>query len=228
MISEKYLELKLDEIKLAFEYENKKKEEKDLQLEIRQQMREEEKLRKTFEEAQEKEDKYQDLLEKAQNKVDKLTGDKLDSLNIEIKKLKEDLLDAQEKNQRAKSMAQQTKAGHVYVISNIGSFGEDIYKIGVTRRLEPLDRVKELGGASVPFHFDVHSMIYSENAPALESELHRIFDNKRVNLVNKSREFFNVKLDDIEEEVLKISPESNFIKIIEAQQYRESVAIREK
>ncbi len=143
-----------------------------------------------------------------------------------IKKLKEDLEDAHSKNERAKSMAQQTKSGHVYVISNIGSFGEDVYKIGMTRRLEPLDRVKELGDASIPFIFDVHAMMYSEDAPALENTLHKIFDKKRVNLVNSRKEFFKITLEEIEEETKKISKDIEFIKTIEARDYNESKAIR--
>ncbi|MES1524119.1 GIY-YIG nuclease family protein, partial [Vibrio cholerae] len=92
------------------------------------------------------------------------------------------------------------KAGHVYVISNIGSFGDNVYKIGMTRRLEPMERVKELGDASVPFSFDVHAMIYSENAPALENELHKKFDFQRLNLINTRKEFFAVTLDEIKNE----------------------------
>lgn len=133
---------------------------------------------------------------------------------------------AEDSNKRALSMAQQTKSGHVYVISNIGSFGEDVYKIGMTRRLEPLDRVKELGDASVPFKFDVHAMIYSEDAPDLENELHKEFENNRVNLVNRRREYFNVSLDLIEEVVLKNNSEIEFIKVPEAGEYRESIILR--
>ncbi|MDA3843601.1 MAG: GIY-YIG nuclease family protein, partial [Candidatus Kapabacteria bacterium] len=110
--------------------------------------------------------------------------------------------------------------------SNIGSFGEDVYKIGMTRRLEPLDRVKELGDASVPFKFDVHAMIYSDDAPGLENELHKEFENNRVNLVNTRREYFNVSLDLIEQIVLKNNSEIEFIKVPEAYEYRESVILR--
>jgi hypothetical protein len=97
------------------------------------------------------------------------------------------------KNQRALSMAQQTRLGHVYVISNIGSFGENIYKIGMTRRLEFLDRVKGLGDASVPFSFDVHTIIKADDVPTLEKMLHKKFANKKVNKVNSRKEFFSFK-----------------------------------
>ena len=119
------------------------------------------------------------------------------------------------------------KAGYVYVISNIGSFGENVYKIGMTRRLEPMERIDELGGASVPFKFDVHAMIFSDNAPALEAALHRAFENKKLNMVNRRREFFNVTLDEIEEVVKKNYDKTvEFVRLPEAEQYRESLKMK--
>src|SRR5690606_35776606 len=115
------------------------------------------------------------------------------------KELTEKLKLAEEKSQRAISMAQQTRAGHVYIISNIGSFGEDVLKLGMTRRLEPMDRIRELGDASVPFTFDVHAMIYSEDAPTLERKLHHYFNHQRVNKVNYKKEFFRVGLNEVKE-----------------------------
>lgn len=103
--------------------------------------------------------------------------------------------------ERAKSMAQLTKQGHVYIISNIGSFGENVFKIGMTRRLEPMDRVKELSGASVPFDFDVHAMISCDDAPALEKTLHDSLEKYRINRINLRKEFFRVKLEKIINEV---------------------------
>jgi hypothetical protein len=223
-----YLRFKLVELRLAYEYKEKKQEEKEEQAEIRQQMREELKLEQEAQKALKEEDKYQKLLEKAKSDVEKATGEKLLLLNEKIEILNQDLFEAHEKNQRAKSMAQQTRAGHVYVISNIGSFGDDIYKIGMTRRLEPLDRVKELGDASVPFIFDVHALIYSEDAPSLEKKLHKVFKDKRVNLVNNRKEFFNITLNDIEQEVKKSFSNIEFIKTIEAREYHESKLIRIK
>ena len=188
-------------------------------------MREEVKLEQEKEKALKEEEKYNKLLEKAREDAEEATGARLDSLNEKIAQLSQDLKVAHERSERAKSMAEQTKRGHVYVISNIGSFGSDVYKIGMTRRLEPLDRVKELGDASVPFTFDVHAMIHSEDAPALESSLHKNFDQLRLNLVNTRKEFFRVTLSDIEEEVRKISPDSEFIETAEARDYRESQSI---
>jgi len=227
-IDSNYLRLKLVELKLTYEYKEKKQAEKEEQAEIRQQMREELKLEQEAQKALKEEEKYQKLLEKAKADAEKASGEKLLQLNEKIEALNQDLVEAHEKNQRAKSMAEQTRAGHVYVISNIGSFGENIYKIGMTRRLEPLDRVKELGDASVPFIFDVHAMIYSEDAPTLEKKLHKVFENKRVNLVNSRKEFFNITLDEVEEEVKKSFNDIEFIKTIEAREYNESKLIRAK
>ena len=122
-------------------------------------------------------------------------------------------------------MAQQTRSGHVYIISNIGSFGENVYKIGMTRRLEPADRVRELGDASVPFSFDIHAMIYSENAPSLETELHKYFMKSQVNKVNPRKEFFKIGLKDIRDKVESMQLETKWTMAAEAAEYRESLAI---
>lgn len=120
------------------------------------------------------------------------------------------------------------RAGYVYIISNIGAFGENVYKIGMTRRLNPQDRVDELGDASVPFKFDVHAMIFSDDAPALEAALHRAFEDKKLNMVNQRREFFNVTLDEIKEVVRKNYDKTvEFIDIPDAEQYRVSKKMRE-
>jgi hypothetical protein len=114
-------------------------------------------------------------------------------------------------------MAEKTKSGYVYIISNVGSFGEDVVKIGLTRRLDPSDRVRELGDASVPFLFDTHAMIYSEDAPALERALHAEFESRRINLKNYRKEFFKISLADVEQAVKRLAPEALFFKDIEAQ-----------
>ena len=119
------------------------------------------------------------------------------------------------------------KAGYVYIISNIGSFGENVYKIGMTRRLDPTERVDELGDASVPFKFDIHAMIFSEDAPALEAALHNAFADRRINLVNRRREFFRVTLDEIKAEVEKnFDKTAEFIDVPDAEQYRVSEKMR--
>jgi hypothetical protein len=225
-INIEYLNLKMNELKLTHEYHEKKQQEKEEQAEIRQQMREDVKLEKEMEDAFKEEDKFQNLLDKATKQAQKASGDKLSELEDKIANLSDDLAEAHRKAERAKSMAEQTKVGHVYVISNIGSFGENVYKIGMTRRLEPLDRVKELGDASVPFLFDVHAMIYTENAPELEKSLHREFSGRRLNLVNKRKEFFDVELLEIEQMVKEKHSDAEFFITAEAREYNESKAIR--
>ena len=123
-------------------------------------------------------------------------------------------------------MAEMTRSGYVYIISNVGSFGEDVVKIGLTRRLDPDDRVRELGDASVPFSFDTHAMIYSEEALALEFALHRQFADRRINMSNNRKEFFRVQLDEVEEAVTRLAPEASFFKDREAQEWRETLARR--
>jgi hypothetical protein len=231
-IQEEYLELKIKELLLEHEFQLKKQNEKEELREIQAQIREEEQANREFEKAQkdaEKEEKnYQSAIEKARKEIAELTGEKHDKLQEKIEKLELELKEAQEKKERAMSMAQQTKRGHVYVISNIGSFGENVYKIGMTRRLEPTDRVKELGDASVPFTFDIHAMIYSDEAPTLEKELHRAFEDKKVNMLNYRKEFFNVSLDEIEKQIKDTGIEAEFTRLPEAMEYRETLAILRK
>jgi hypothetical protein len=231
-INTKYLNLKIEELKLTHEFREKQYEEKEEQRRIKEEMREEEKAQREFEKAQREaeleEIKYQKALEKARQEVEKTTGEKHNKLLEEIQKLEAQLSEAQINKQRAISQAQLTRSGHVYVISNIGSFGEDVYKIGMTRRLEPLDRVKELGDASVPFPFDIHAMIYSHDAPTLERKLHSFFTEKRVNMVNEKREFFNVTLDEIKIIVEENHGSFEITKLAEAKEYRESILLKEK
>src|SRR5690606_37895379 len=155
--------------------------------------------------AAEKEEKlYRDLLEKARKELDQSTAEERAFAEAKIAGLEQQLAEAEAKEQRAKSLAEQTRRGHVYVISNIGSFGDHVYKIGMTRRLDPMDRVKELGDASVPFSFDVHAIIFTDDAPAMEAELHRKFSHQRVNAVNLRKEFFRVELEKIRDAVEEI------------------------
>jgi hypothetical protein len=231
-IQGEYLDLKIKELTLEYEYQLKRQKEKEELRLAQEEMREEEKARKEFEQAQKEAEKeeanYEKALEKARKEIGLATGDKHEKLQAQIEKLEQELKEAHEKKERAMSMAQQTKRGHVYIISNIGSFGEQVYKIGMTRRLEPLDRIKELGDASVPFQFDIHAMIYSEDAPTLENALHKAFTNKKVNMLNYRKEFFKVTLDEIEQKAKEIGLETEFIRLPEAMEYRETLAILEK
>lgn len=231
-IQPEYLDLKIKELILEYEYQLKKQKEKEELRAAQEALREEEKARREYEQAQKEAEKeevnYQKALDKARKEIELATGEKHFKLQEQIAKLEQELQEAHEKKERALSMAQQTKRGHVYIISNIGSFGEQVYKIGMTRRLEPEDRVKELGDASVPFQFDIHAMIFSEDAPALENELHKAFVNKKVNMLNYRKEFFKITLEEIEEKVKESGLEIEFIKLPEAMEYRETLAILAK
>lgn len=229
-ITDKYLKLKLDELHLVYELAHKKYQEKEEARAIREEQREEEKAQREFEKARKdaeiEEKRFQKALERAKKDLGLVSGEKLEELNSQIIVLEQNLKDAHEAKERAISRAQETKSGHVYIISNLGSFGENVYKIGMTRRLEPMDRVKELGDASVPFTFDLHAMIFSENAPELENLLHKEFDDRRINKVNYRKEYFRVSLDEIEQVIIdKYNKEVDFIKVIEAQQFRETKSI---
>ena len=234
-ITSRYLDLKLQELWLTHEYQERKYQEQEEQRIIREQMREEEKalreLEKARQDAEKEERRYQEALEKAHNDVELATGKAQEKLFSQIEELQKRLAEAEANKERAISQAQLTKSGHVYIISNIGSFGEDVYKIGMTRRLEPMDRVKELGDASVPFPFDVHAMIFCENAPELETRLHKRFNSRRMNKENKRKEFFRVSLDEIvrvvreiDQELKICKSEVTFTKIAEATDYRKTLA----
>jgi len=231
-ITTSYRNLKIDELILEHEYNLKVKEEKEKMKAIQDELREEEKARRDFEKAQKEAEKnelaYQKALEKAQREITTATDETYEKLKNQITELENELRSAKEKKERALSMAQQTKRGHVYIISNIGAFGENVYKIGMTRRLEPIDRVKELGDASVPFQFDIHAMIYSDEARTLEYELHKAFSNKKINMLNYRKEFFKVTLEEIEETIKLLGFQAEFIKIPEAMEYRETVALLER
>lgn len=227
-INTKYLNLKLEELNIYYQYLELKYREAEEQKEIRRQMKEQEaeekEAAKALKEAQEKEDMFKKALAHAQAEAAKAVGKKHDELEDKISKLMQELSAAQSKT-RTISMAQQTKAGYVYIISNIGSFGENVYKVGMTRRLEPQDRVDELGDASVPFYFDVHAFIYSENAPALEAALHRKLEKYRVNKVNDRKEFFRVDLNTIENMVKEThNGKFNLTRIAAAKEFYESGA----
>lgn len=232
VITPAYLAARREELRWAVVALELKAQEQEEQRRIKEQIREEEKARREFEkairESQKEEETLKRLIEKAEKEVGLASEEQKAKFEAKLKELEEKLRSAEEKNKRALSMAQQTKSGNVYIISNIGSFGEDVFKIGMTRRLEPLDRVRELGDASVPFEFDVHAMIYSENAPGLERELHKKFLQLQMNKVNPRKEFFKVSLADIRAEVEKLNLGSvKWTMTAEAREYRESLAIAE-
>jgi len=172
----------------------RKQDAKERQRLIKEQIREEQRAEKEVQDELRRIEREEVAIKKAI--ADALSRNS-DEHSAEVEALRAKLQEAEDRMQRATSMAQQTRSGHVYVISNIGAFGNDVFKVGMTRRLEPMDRVKELGDASVPFPFDVHMMISCDDAPALENQLHRALDDHRLNKVNRRKEFFNTDLETI-------------------------------
>lgn len=230
-LNQKLLQYKLDELNLVYTYELKKEQEREQQKAIKEQMIEEEKVRREIERQKAKLEKDQtqcsneinrliQYMQKTQDDVEKqLYIDKIKELNDKLKQLEADKATVLEREANA-------RAGYVYIISNLGSFGQDVYKIGMTRRLEPMDRIKELGSASVPFEFDVHAMIFSDDAPALETALHQAFEKQSVNRVNLRKEFFKVSLDDIEKVVKEnFNNTVKFTRIPVAKEYNETLEI---
>lgn len=233
-IVDEYYKLKIEELDLAYEYQKKKQQEKEELRQKREELREAERVAREIEEKRKELEKeqehYQNYLKKI---IEQIEVEKSEERKQYLIEKKEELnnnvndvhlalkdLDYREANQRA---------GYVYIISNIGAFGENIFKIGMTRRLEPEDRIAELSGASVPFKFDVHAMIFSDDAPKLEAALHNRFADKKVNLVNGRKEFFNVSLDEIKQVVRENHDKTvEFINVPDAEQYRESLMLRKK
>jgi Domain of unknown function (DUF4041)/T5orf172 domain len=223
-ISDEYVRLKLEELFLTHEYREQLKIEKDERADLVRAEREEKKLLEEAARAEREEQKYQALLDKARQEVGLDNGNQ--ALKGKIALLEQQLAEAHSVTERARAMAEMTRSGYVYIISNVGSLGEDIVKIGLTRRLDPDDRVRELGDASVPFSFDIHAMIYSDEAPALEAALHNEFAKRRVNMSNFRKEFFRVTLQEVEEAVGRLAPKANFFKDREAQEWYETLARR--
>lgn len=232
-VTHAYLDARQEELKWAVIVQELKWKEQEEQRRIREQIREEEKARREYEraikEAQKDEENIKKLIEKTQRETELQASEEgRKKLELKLQELELRLQEAEAKNQRALSMAQQTKSGNVYVISNIGSFGENVFKIGMTRRLEPLDRIRELGDASVPFEFDIHAMIYSDDAPGLERQLHKKFLDLQINKVNPRKEFFRVNLGEIREEIERMQIDAKWTMLAEARQYRESLVIEEE
>jgi hypothetical protein len=230
-IVEEYREARLSELKWAVIVQQLRLDEREEQRRIKEQIREEEKARREYEralrEAARDEELLRKAMEKALQRVQQATDAQKSLYEQQLQDLNEKLRLAEERSQRALSMAQQTKRGHVYVISNVGSFGTDVYKIGLTRRLEPLDRVRELGDSSVPFEFDVHALIFAEDAPALETQLHKHFLLMQMNKVNYRKEFFRVDLSHIREEIEKLGLAVKWTLTADAREYRETLAIEQ-
>ena len=216
----------IDAVKIEYNYYVKKEQARQEQLALKQQMREEAEERKLLEQQSKKieqeEAKYQAEIEKANEALSNTEDEaQIATLKSKILELQGQLSDVTIKKDEI-SKLQNGKAGNVYVISNLGSFGENVFKIGMTRRMDPQERVDELGSASVPFKFDVHSFIFSDNAVGLENKLHTILNDKRVNKVNMRKEFFYSTLDELEALVNELDPTAEFNKTMLAEEFRQS------
>jgi len=227
-ITDAYKKLKYEELYLAFEYQQKKQEEKEEQKRVREELREQQKLEQEIRQAREKIAREKKHFTKAINelelKLKEATSDSERALVIEkLEEVKGQYTELEKEERVIDYREKNAKAGYVYIISNIGSLGENVYKIGMTRRLEPTERIDELGDASVPFGFDVHALIFSDNAPALEAKLHEHFYKNRINKLNHRKEFYRADIREIEK-IIK----DNYDKVVDvvkeapAEQYRES------
>lgn len=228
-ISGIYLDLKLDELYLAHEFQIKKQEEKEEAKRAREELREQQKLEQEIRSAREKIAKerkhFTAAMRDLQARLEQAQSDEERSaLLVKLAEVEASRSELESEEKLIDYREQNAKAGYVYVISNLGAFGEGVYKIGMTRRLEPMDRVDELGDASVPFWFDVHAMVFSNNAPALEAKLHDHFASGRLNKVNGRKEFFRADIAEIERIIRE-----NYDAVVEvtheaaAEQYRESL-----
>lgn len=211
-------------IDVEYAYYVRKERAKEEQRALRDQMRQEAEERKQLElekkKIEKEEEKYKLEIERVQAEM----ADDLEAMQKRVAELQALLAQVETKKNDITNL-QNGKAGTVYIISNIGSFGENVFKIGMTRRLDPQDRVDELGNASVPFPFDVHSFIFSEDAPALEAKLHKRFHDRRVNKVNLRKEFFNITIEELQKTVEEIDPTASFRVTALAEQYQQSLSI---
>lgn len=218
----------INAVKIEYNYYVKKEQARQEQLAIREQMRQETEERKALELERKKveaeEQKYHNELAKIQDQLlHAENAEESEKLNARILQLESMLSDVIVKKEEIINL-QNGKAGTVYIISNLGSFGEDVFKIGMTRRQDPQDRVNELGDASVPFRFDVHSFIFSEDAVSLEGRVHAILEDRRINKVNIRKEFFKVSIDELEQIVNDLEPTAAFNKTMVATEFRQSLS----
>lgn len=231
-ITQRYLDLKMEELYLVHEYQVKKQDEKEAARELRARQREEAKVAKELAEARKNLEKeqlhYSNALSRLNAQIANVTSEEAKAELLTKKaELESQLSSIDTALQDVDYRAANQRAGYVYIISNIGAFGENVYKIGMTRRVVPMDRVDELGDASVPFNFDVHAMIFTDDAPGLEAALHNAFSDRKLNFINQRREFFSVTLDEIKEVVRQNYDKTvEFVDIPPAEQYRESLKLR--
>lgn len=232
-IPRQYQALKEEEVRLAYEFAQEKEAEKEALREAREREREERKLAQEIAAERKKLEKekkqYLAAYKSITDRLESASEEERADLESKAEELKAKLQDVDVAFENVDYREANQKAGYVYVISNIGSFGEGVYKIGMTRRLDPMERIKELSDASVPFNFDVHALIFCDDAPKLEAALHREFEDRKLNIVNQRREFFRVSLAEIEEVVRENYDKTvEFAETPDAEQFRTSEKMREQ
>jgi hypothetical protein len=212
----------LGDLRDEFEEAVRKESARAEQQRIKEKIREEQRAQREFEQELNRLETQRTAIVRA---IEEAVARTRDEHSAEVEELRRKLREAEARSRRAQAMAEMTKAGHVYIISNIGSFGEGVFKIGMTRRLEPLDRIKELGDASVPFGFDIHMMISADDAPKLENVLHRELHHQRVNKINHRKEFFRSSIEEIRDIVIRNHGTVDYVAVPEAVEYRESLCL---
>lgn len=220
----------INAVKIEYNYYVKHEQAKQEQMAIREQLRQEAEERKALEDEKKKveaeEKKYISEIERINELLSSAAENEIEKYNRRLLELEAQLASVIVKKEEITNL-QNGKAGTIYIISNLGSFGDGMFKIGMTRRIDPQDRVNELGDASVPFRFDIHSLIFSDDAVSLESRIHEKLSNSRVNKVNLRREFFYSSIDDLEALVLCLEPTAEFNVTMVAEEYRQSLSTKE-
>lgn len=230
-ISYYYLNSKLEELTLAYEYAKKKEQEKEELREQRQREREEKALQKEVAQKKKVIDKeinhFKNVIAELQEKLKSITDDnEATAINKQLSELEQKIDERDHEKEELDYRTANASAGYVYIISNIGSFGKDVFKIGVTRRLDPTERISELSSASVPFKFDIHALIFSYDAYKLETELHNYFDNYKINKVNNHKEFYKIPIEKIKEKLAEYKELTiDFEEMADAEEYRQTLAI---
>jgi Domain of unknown function (DUF4041) len=214
-ISEEYLQLKLIELDLQYEFVDKKQQEREREQEIKKQVNEREaidKARQRAEQAEERERSHQQELDKVRQEIEQAEDEKRKQLELKILELEKQVYEDKIDKENALSESRRLKSGYIYVISNIGSLGRDVYRICMTSRGQDNVYIKEMNPV-VPFQFDVHFKIFSEDAVDTLQRLHQRFGNKRVNLVNSRRDFFKLSIDEIEQAVKEINKKTGVLRV---------------
>lgn len=228
VITKEFERLKLEELRLVYEHAFRHQEEKELLREEKEREREEAKAQRELQaeiaRSEKREYEREMALTAARSELALATEAERTAYQARVEELELQLAKAHEQTERTKSMAEQTRIGHVYIISNVGSFGEEVFKIGMTRRLEPLERIRELGDASVPFPFEVHAMIFTEDAPTLERELHVAMQDARINRVNLRKEFFRTSGARVANIIRERFPNIVYVERPESQEYLGSLS----